>query len=429
MGVVSLLLNIRDELVLMRGSRDVPVSASFLFVMILPFILPEATSHLFPFFFDSVVLPWKVGSLFILLFISALSLRIDGWIVLVLVYCVADVGGTLLGGASVIEAIKAQLSSIAMVLAMAYAIRANEIIGLLRIIRWYFFVEIYLNLLTVIAFPDGIYVTTDSYYNPFHWLMGFDNIHVLSFVFALGSSLVVDHFDNGLDRLSWCSRLILLVSLVTVLTYWSATSMIVLFVATFLLMVRRQLTKAKWFSAWSVVGVLILCSILLASGVLSELLFNGAQVLFSASDKGATISSRFGIWRLALDGVQDHLLFGLGWQDTESLVSQLTITHAHNQIIEDLYTGGLFKVMLLGLILLSICRSVSRLGRTRLYTALVIILAAFMIRWLVESMNMDLQLAFFTIMFYAPIWSSKTNAAAERQRIPRCVMLGQVGCA
>lgn len=390
------------------------LSALVLFFLALPFLLPESIPELLPEFSKFVVLPWKAGALGIATIFVLLSGKVDKWIVLALLYCIANLIPVGLNFGAIASGLRVQLTTIALVLIFSYSVNARILVPFLRILRFFFLGEICLNLATVILFPEGLYVTDVAYYNPYHWLLGFDNIHVLTFLLAIGVSAVIDYFDTGLSRISFTTWLIYFLSLITVVAFWSATSIMVLAFVGVAFFARRPLEKIRLFNPKVVLVVFVACSVLLVTGVLLSVFLGGAEFLFSESGKAATISSRSVIWGLAIDAVDGNWLFGLGWEDPSTTVERLTITHAHNQLLQDFYTGGIVKALLLISLLVCVCQSLAQIGRGKLYVVMLTILCAFLIRWLVESMNMDIQLAFLTIIYYMPRWVTASSGKKDR---------------
>ncbi len=364
--------------------------------------------YLAPSFYTLVIQIWKACSLLALALFYLLGSKIDKWLILVLAYCLVDILGTGFNLSLVLGAVKDQLSTIVFVLFVIYAVRVNCFVTVARVLRLYYIVLFSTNLLTVLLYPDGLYVTDSVYYNPNHWLMGFVNIFILSYLFGLLLSLVVDYHDNDLKRLSYITLAMFAVALVTVLILWALTSVIVLIIFGCLLALRKKLQVLRFFNPWLVVGVLLACSILLFSGALTDL-FSNLSSLFLMVGKNPTFTGRTGIWQFALSAANDHWLFGCGWQPSSTVIGNISATHAHNQLLQDFYTGGIVKLALLICMLFCVCKKLNSVRQSQIYACLLAGLAAFLIRWLTESTGMDVQIAYLSIVYFAPVWINENS--------------------
>ncbi len=60
--------------------------------------------------------------------------------------------------------------------------------------------------------------------------------------------------------------------------------------------------------------------------------------------KGATFSGRFYVWRKAILSALSAPLFGYGFEDVAVTVDRLGYSHAHNMLLQALYTGGIVSL-------------------------------------------------------------------------------------
>ena len=371
------------------------------FVLFLPFIIPESLYHVPQIELSSILLIPKVVSALAVIVLFVRNGRFDKWTALLLLYCFIPVLSTIINSASVSECFKSIMPIFVFSLLVAAAINSKAVIPFCKILSKYFFVVILINFLTVLCVPEGLYATYSDILNPYNWFLGFDNIHVLTFVLAGVSSLIVDYSRNGLSKLSFISRSILVLGTLTVFVRFSATSIVIMLIFDLAILLRKRLAKLKSLHFGAIAVILVVISVGLFTGLFLDLAINFANAFFGTGNKDQTVLDRFAIWQKTIDAIntQGAWVLGLGIQGSSATIAQISITHAHNQLLEEIYVGGIIELSLLVAMIFVIFKKLED-NRNNLSLILGATILAFMTRWLVESVNMDFQIMIFTIAFY-----------------------------
>lgn len=222
-----------------------------------------------------------------------------------------------------------------------YQIDKNKEVFLLQLYR-YCCVTIFLNLLTILFFPEGLYLgeipDIGCYY-----LLGNYNLFIVHILPALcvGYQLLADRKIKKRDYIFlWISVA------VTYIFKRSMTSIMGLLVfVVFLLFFNKK--------AWKKVFNPIVYMVSTAVAVYL-LVFVQPQFLISLvstiTGKNLTFSGRTMIWSRMIPLFSGHWLMGFGLQDTQALIEAVDFYHAHhahNLVLQVLWQGGCIGVLLL----------------------------------------------------------------------------------
>lgn len=390
---------------------------SIYFVLLLPFVVPESLYHIPGFGLSGVLLVLKAIAAIVVAFLFLKNGIIDKWFVLITAYCFVPVLSTFLSNNSIFECFRVVLPIFVLSLLVLTSIRARSFVSLCRLLSIYFLIVIFVNFLTVILFPSGLYATESDLINPYNWFLGFDNIHVLTFLLAGVVSLVFDYAKNNLKRLSFVTCAIMILGTLTVFIRFSATSIVVMLLFDIAVLLRKMIGKLKPPHFGAVAIVLVGVSVALFTGFLLDVAVEFANTFFGSENKSKAVLDRFAIWQKTISAISDNgaWIFGLGVQGSEATIGQISITHAHNQLLEELYVGGIVELFLLLTMLVLVFKKLAKCQNllSVVVGASVLVL---MTRWLVESVNMDLQIMIFTMAFYIDAVSAEARSLYEKTK-------------
>lgn len=202
---------------------------------------------------------------------------------------------------------------------------------------------IYINLVTVLLFPGGMYTST---YNVFgqaagsYYFLGYDSALLLYFVPAL-LILSLYHADTKWGKL----RKVLLVAaiLVTGWKTWAVATLLSCVVMIVLWMLINKLPSYfNFYSVW-------LTHIFFFVGVICLRMQNHFRWLIDGVlHKWNSLLDRVDVWDKTLKLISQAWLFGHGHVNSflrEEELGYFWATEAHNQMLELLYRGGIIDLM------------------------------------------------------------------------------------
>ena len=214
-------------------------------------------------------------------------------------------------------------------------------------------VYVYINFITVIVFPDGLYST---YLFENNYFLGYDNQNINFILPAMALSLL----NYYRLRSQWIRTLCLLTtSVLTVLFTWSGASLVI--VSGFVVFaVFRKMLNTKFFNLRTYLVINVVCFWLL---VIVRIQNYFSYFIETILEKSLTLTGRTILWDITLAYIKRNPVLGYGIETT--VVRGLKngkganhpfSLHAHDRILEILYRGGIILLVIQIIILILACR-------------------------------------------------------------------------
>lgn len=209
------------------------------------------------------------------------------------------------------------------------------------------FIFVFIDFLTQIAFPNGIY--RDSMY-ALNWFLGYKTSRLAYTLPLCVFSSIVSMWRNG--KIIWKTWSCYLLSIFT-LFYSQATAASVTVLMTCILInlicINRKgrFKERIWEKLLDFKFVLILYTII---SILVVYVQNSPQIqyiLVNVLHKDPTLTTRTYIWKLCISSLAQHPLTGLGYLNTlnyQNLTNNPYATSAHNMSLSILISGGFIAI-------------------------------------------------------------------------------------
>ena len=214
-------------------------------------------------------------------------------------------------------------------------------------------VYVYINFLTVIIFPEGLYST---YLFENNYFLGYDNQNINFILPAMALSLL-NYYRLKSQRLR--TLCLLTTSVLTVLLTWSGASLVI--VSGFIVfIIFRRLLSTKIFNLRTYLIINAVCFWLL---VIVRIQNYFSYFIENVLQKSLTLTGRTILWDITLAYIRRNPVWGYGIETT--VVRGLKngkganhpfSLHAHDRILEILYRGGIILLVIQIIILILACR-------------------------------------------------------------------------
>lgn len=241
---------------------------------------------------------------------------------------------------------------------------------------------VYINLITMLIFPKGMYFVTDKA----HWFLGYKNTLSRIILSIICLALIRAYYSFGKIKLD--AIILISCAVLTLILAGSATALIgfSIFALLIFLFHKKKKGMPKIFSLLS--GIIISVSTFLA------ILFFNFQQYFSffienILGKDLTLTRRIAVWQMALDKFCQKPFLGHGYLTGSEYVEMFgrdTYTHPHNYFLYILMTGGivLAAILLLGYLY---ANKVLNSAMSTIFSKIIMFtLIAFLIMGLTESL-------------------------------------------
>lgn len=226
---------------------------------------------------------------------------------------------------------------------LAYYFIAND--KLVILLNAFFVLEvfIYLNFLTTIVFPNGMYSTKLYTAN---WLLGYKNPQIRFIIPVLGVSVI-----RGLEKengIGIGSIVLYICSVLSMLRVNSSTGILAIFLFGLLVFVFLFVVKKRpfWFNLRNICIVFLILNI----GLFFFNIQTGFDVLFESMGKNTTLTGRTQIWSISLSEISKHFIIGQGFLSQKEYVDLyhlVAAVHPHNFLLYILMQGGIIYLAIL----------------------------------------------------------------------------------
>lgn len=191
-----------------------------------------------------------------------------------------------------------------------------------------------LNYMTILLFPDGIYVT--SRLSGSCWLLGYDNGFTLTLIPLVGFAMIYSYLKKGelISIETFCSIAILLVTEITV---WSASGIVMAAILLIFIFASNVPVIKKLTNPHLLIFIFYIATILL---VFVRVLNLFEFLIVDILHKDITLTGRTYIWDYAISVFKKNWLLGVGQGGFTVIGKYNSYLHPHCLILDFLYKGG-----------------------------------------------------------------------------------------
>lgn len=246
---------------------------------------------------------------------------------------------TILHGADVSSALR--LASKIMLPLLFFSAFQDDFRFVLRVVYVALGILVVANLITIIAYPNGMYVTGVTNLAYENWLLGFKNKHI---VFYLPLMLAIFALIEA-DGVSWDKITVLCSIVLASLLAGSSTAIVCMALLVVLAFIPFFRERYHLFNArtYLVVGLALFLLVVLLR------VQDGISAVVGLLGKDMTFSGRTLIWDTALQQISSALFTGHGYLSLDlrhMLYTSFSVMSAHDQLLEYAFVGGCALVAL-----------------------------------------------------------------------------------
>lgn len=304
---------------------------------------------------------------------TLLWIGFEAWIVFV----------TIIRGGSVSYSIK--MAVIIVSIAALFEIYSDKPIKLYKNMYYVFEIFIYINFITLLLFPNGMYSTGIIGETTENWFLGFKNKHLIYFLPATGITLIL----CKLEKFNFRRILLLIVTLISALYIKSGTGILclsVLCIAVFIPFIKKK------YKVFNIRTYLFAIVIMFFAIPILRLQYLFSYIIVVILKKDINLTYRTDLWDTALNAISQKPIVGWGEQSYDvkhQLYSSNSIISAHNQILEYLYIGGIILIILYVIINIMLAKKISKY-------------AGFEVVQIVSALYLALQIALMVEVYVDP---------------------------
>ena len=242
------------------------------------------------------------------------------------------------------EAIEPLITTFSLCSIYIVNLKKNE--EFIDIASFYFKLLIYINFVTILIFPNGLYLVEGNVNA--HYFLGHRNNSVEYILPALLFSIMKDFNKKG--KYSVSTFLLLIASVLSVILTWSANAILVLFfvIAVLFIPLKDRINKCLNIANFSIAYIVLFFSI-----IVFKLQNHFEWLIVGILHRSLDFTNRVRIWDKTLYWINKSFILGYGFENSE--YKELKIYHpnsCHNYLLDFMYMGGIAMVLVLVLIII-----------------------------------------------------------------------------
>lgn len=281
------------------------------------------------------------------------------WLLLLGLFYLAFIWSSIINQEPIMSLLKNALFSISFCVLMDFYLK-KDLITTISSVRKSLEILMWINLVTVILFPDGLYIVTSELHatamNPAYFL-GHRNNAIEVFIPLVGLAMLESHMLQ--KRMDTVVIRTILCSLVTVVLTWSANAIlcVALFIVYCFLYKRPHY---KLYNVWTFFFSSVVATIGLVVLRIERMFY---WLITGILHKSITLSTRTLIWERSVNWIKKSPIYGYGVESAEVKFPKIrALNSCHNYYLDYLYYGG---VIMLIIVLLLFYVSVKNLGQIK----------------------------------------------------------------
>jgi O-antigen ligase len=269
-----------------------------------------------------------------------------------------------------------------------------------------FEIAVYVNLLTILMFPSGLYIEKSDYslfIADKCWFMGYYNRFTQFFLPAIMFSLINKYMGSSKKR----TYLLLGAIIVSSVLVWSGGVLMAVFsTCIFILLGKKYKDVFNYVNYWLIQPIVLI--LVLAIQIQNHFRWLVDTIL----DKWASLMGRVNLWSITCRQISSSPIIGYGRKTGLARSMEVGFnwgTYAHNLILEILYQGG---IVYLGLFILLVCLCGRKMMRNKNTLVVVVIAAAFggwSVHSIVEGYITPFLMGMFIVGYYCDILIANKN--------------------
>ncbi|MDB2119320.1 MULTISPECIES: O-antigen ligase family protein [Clostridium] len=247
--------------------------------------------------------------------------------------------------------------------------------GLYKILE----ILIYVNLLSVIIFPNGMYEYAGYSAN---WLLGYKNPMIRIFLPACAIGLLISYKKYG--KFNMRSLSLVVASIITVILVDSSTGIMGLVIFIGILLVTKMKFFSKYITLFRAFVTYIIVNFFVITGLAERYI---GFLIEGILHRSMTFTGRTTTWQNALEIINKNIWSGIGDYSPEMMLTAIGGTHPHNYFLYILLQSGIIGVLILLFITKVTDKAIKKIEDKRASNIIVATIISFYVMGITESLT------------------------------------------
>ena len=255
-----------------------------------------------------------------------------------------------------------------------------------------FSIIIFLNFISEIIFPKGMYISeTTNYWN--NWILGYYNNHSVYYIMAICMALL--YFTLTKKAIGVFILFIeIMVSALLVHSGGVIGTLLAMFLMGLCLSRSVKMKNCIFYFFWCIHLVFFIVVITLNTEI-AFILYDISEILFN---KGNSFFARYNLWKLELRYLNRNWITGFGVENQMARLNEYGwALHTHNFILEILHQGGIVYLGFLCTIIRKTGKHMKLIQTPQIYNILILCFFGWIVNTLVEPFITPFLVSLFVV--------------------------------
>lgn len=279
----------------------------------------------------------QICSMGIILFLFIKRGKISKFIIIVAIFEIIVLISSIISSAEVKESFFSLIQIFVLCSVIEYGLSINPKI-IIKTLLSIFELMIYINFITILMFPKGMYINSVSGLTS-NWFLGNDNGHIIYFIVGIVLSFIYSYMNK--KNIGVRTYILIFVCALSVFMRFSATTVIGFLVFICYISCINKLYKIKVLNIKNYWLIFLLAFVLIVVFRLQE---SFTYLIVNIFDKDLTLTGRTKIWDKAIEYIKLKPILGYGIESQVIRLEKYKViggVHAHDIILEILYQSGI----------------------------------------------------------------------------------------
>ena len=263
-----------------------------------------------------------------------------------------------------------------------YYIRRGDKEAFLEITEAVLEILIVLNLLSILIYPNGMYVDDRGWSD--NYFFGYRNSHIFVYLLYIAVCALYQHIKHDKPGIRYYVMILLI--LVSSMLCGSSTTLIAIALITVAIFAMSRVRFPRWINIFGAYLVSLTFTVLIVFFKIQE---KFAFIIQNILGKSLTFTGRTKIWEACLQAFSEKPVLGNGYIRFENIYEKWTVSQAHNHYIDILLIGGVVLFIVFSAIIFVLNKKLSAVRGKSLYNVFLFVWIGYFILFLMEAKRND----------------------------------------
>lgn len=373
--------------------RKINLKVIFLIIMLIPFFpstyLETQTSLAKDFYNIFLIIDYVI---IIFMYLNNKDYKNLFFILYFMLFGITVVFSTLINDGEVLQYLKQFFSFLMIILFFNISMKKYKE-KFLKAVSTYFLLINIINLITIIKYPEGMYINSANAWA--NWFMGYKNGFILYLIPSIISSYLYEKITK--NKISLITLTTIIISIITIFLIDSSTSIVGLFILLFTLIFSKRIKNIKIFNLKTCIIIYLILFFAIIIFRVQEIF---EYLIVDILDRNLDFTNRTYIWDTALNYIKEGFLLGYGYESSALRTIKFSYLQAitcHNQLLDIIYQGGIIGIAFISLMFIELNKKIKEYDNKEIKVTIIGCILTYLIMMLTEYYNFQYYIFMFVI--------------------------------